>query len=257
MKTNHSVYLLGILIMILSLLPVLACKQSPSGLTAKPGEEFSLKVGQSVSITGENLSIKFIEVVTDSRCPTGATCIWQGEASCLLETDLSGTVKQITITQPGLTKEPSQSQFSNYTMSYDIQPYPALNKKIDKSEYVLDLRVDKQFTLSGGILVTFDVAGEEYSIFITNKAAIDQIFAVESGTSQAKIPNGLLAAGPVFYNEPWSWHIDSEDIDMAEVTAEVSDGTPSQVENNLDYWLNTVKRFSPWNAKIVSIEDFR
>jgi hypothetical protein len=41
------------------------------------------------------------------------------------------------------------------------------------------------------------------------------------------------------------------------MTIELSDGTPSQVENDLDYWINTVTRFSPWSATIVKVQDFR
>ncbi len=250
-------YIVVIAFVVLPLMTVLACTTKTSEVTANLGQGFTLKVGQTASIAGEDLKIKFVQVVTDSRCPTGATCIWAGEASCLLEVTLSGSTKQVIITQPGLSKAPSQSEFSNYTLSYNIQPYPVLNKQVDKSQYTLSLRVDKQFSLSGGILVAFDVVGENYSIFITNKDTIEQIFAVESGSSMAKIPNGRLIKGSVFYNEPWSWHIDSEDIEMAEITAEILDGTPSQVENNLDYWVDTVKRFGPWNAKIVGIQDFR
>jgi len=44
---------------------------------------------------------------------------------------------------------------------------------------------------------------------------------------------------------------------MAEITIELCDGIPSQVEENLDYWLNTVQRFRPWSAMIVKIEYFR
>ena len=113
------------------------------------------------------------------------------------------------------------------------------------------------YNLSGGILVTFDVNGENYKIFITNKDTIEEVFSVQRGDSQALIPNGKLINGSVDYNMPWSWHIDSEDIHMAENTIELSDGLPSHVEAELDYWVNSVKRFSPWSAKIVRIEDFR
>jgi hypothetical protein len=112
-------------------------------------------------------------------------------------------------------------------------------------------------SLSGGILVTFDVNGETYKIFIKNEQTIEQVYAVQRGESQATIPSGKLIKGSIWYNEPWSWHIDSEDIQMAEVTMELCDGTPSQVEANLNYWVDTVGRFCPWNAKIVNIEDFR
>ena len=38
---------------------------------------------------------------------------------------------------------------------------------------------------------------------------------------------------------------------------ELCDGTPSQVEGNLDYWVDTVQRFCHWSAQIVKIEDYR
>jgi len=112
-------------------------------------------------------------------------------------------------------------------------------------------------SLSGGIVVTFDVNGETYKIFIKNEETIEQVFAVQRGESQATIPSGKLIKGSVWYNEPWSWHIDSEDIHMAEVTMELCDGIPSHVEADLNYWVDTVGRFCPWNATIVKIEDFR
>jgi len=34
-------------------------------------QEFSLSAGQRTMIAGENLAIKFIEVISDGRCPTG------------------------------------------------------------------------------------------------------------------------------------------------------------------------------------------
>jgi hypothetical protein len=111
--------------------------------------------------------------------------------------------------------------------------------------------------LEGGILATFDVQGEEYSIFITNEDTIDDVFALEAGTSNATIPSGKLLRGQVSYNKPWSWHIDSEDIVMAEITIELCSGLPSHVEENLDYWVDTVRRFCPWSAELVEIVDYR
>jgi hypothetical protein len=112
-------------------------------------------------------------------------------------------------------------------------------------------------TLSGGILVTFDVLGEEYRIFVKNEETIADILALEKGESQAKIPNGKLVGESISYNNPWSWHIDPYDIEMAEFTIEVCDGLPSDVENDLNYWVNTLGRFCPWSAVLVEIRDYR
>jgi len=111
--------------------------------------------------------------------------------------------------------------------------------------------------LEGGILATFDVQGERYSIFITNEQTIAQVYALWEGQSEARIPSGKLLKGQMSYNKPWHWHIDSNDIAMAEMTIELCDGIPSFVEANIDYWVNTVGRFCPWSATLVSIKDYR
>ena len=62
---------------------------------------------------------------------------------------------------------------------------------------------------------------------------------------------------PAGHNEPWSWHLDPVDIEMAEFTIELCDAAPGTVEEDLDYWLNTVGRYCPWGAELVDLEDFR
>ena len=111
--------------------------------------------------------------------------------------------------------------------------------------------------LEGGILATFIVNGERYSIFITNPQTIDQVIALSHGQSNAKIPSGRVIKGRVSYNTPWSWHIDSQDINMAEVTIELCDGIPSYVEAHLDDWIANVGYFCPWSAELASVKDYR
>ena len=41
-------------------------------------DTFKLKIHESVSIKNENLKITLVSV-SDSRCPEGVQCIWQGE----------------------------------------------------------------------------------------------------------------------------------------------------------------------------------
>lgn len=245
-----------IVLAIVTILALAGCASQQAEISASLGQEFNLALGQNASINGEQLKVSFIEVVSDSRCPTGATCIWEGEASCLIEITYRDSLNQKLLTQPGLTKGPWKTDFKEYEISFSIQPYPELGKELEDKDYYLQLVINRKPALSGGILVTFDVVGELYRIFVTNKATIEQLFAVQRGESQATIPSGRLVRGAVSYNQPWSWHIDSDDIQMAEFTIELCDGTPSQIEENLDYWIDTVQRFCPWSAKIVKIEDY-
>jgi hypothetical protein len=244
----------------LVLLPLLAaagCFSLPDEINADMGEQISLSIGQSVSLAGGEIGIQFIGIVADSRCPTGATCIWQGEVTAVIDIDFGGTIHRKSLIEPGLSKTPSQSSFQEYRFTYSVKPYPTLDKEIKDSDYRLEIMVERKYSLMGGVLVTFDVLGQPYSVFITDSAAIGQVLAVQSGQSQAKIPSGRLVSGAVPYNEPWSWHIDPADFHMAEVTIELCDGTPQMVEDNLDYWLQSVQRFCPWSATIVTVRDFR
>ena len=59
------------------------------------------------------------------------------------------------------------------------------------------------------------------------------------------------------HNTPWAWHIDPQEVGLAEFTIELCDGTPQFVEDELGYWLNTVERFCPWTAKLMKIDDYR
>jgi len=113
--------------------------------------------------------------------------------------------------------------------------------------------------LSGGIVATFDMVGEEFSVWVTNPQTIQQILDLQRGVSAASIPNGVILRGPgkADHNVPWSWHLDPEQIEMAEVTMELCDGTPSFVEEELDYFVATVGRYCPWSARLVAVEDYR
>jgi len=239
-----------------SMLVALAGCSGPAVAQAELGKDFTLAVGQSAAIKGEDLTVTFVEVISDSRCPKDAICIWLGEVSCLVEITSNGSTFGKVLTQPGLSA-PVTTNYGRYAILFNVLPYPETDKAIKSSEYRLQLTVSRQPVLSGGVLATFDVVGEQYSIFITNKETIDQVFSLQRGESQANIPSGRLIRGSVAYNRPWSWHIDSEDIHMAEMTIELCDGTPSLVEADLDYWLDTVQRFCPWGAKLIQIQDFR
>jgi len=105
------------------------------------GQEFNLAPNHSVSIIGEPLNIKFIEVVSDSRCPTGVQCIWAGEVSCLVEITLNNSKTQKTITQPGSSLV--KTDFNGYMITAKVEPYPKANQSIEKEDYRLQLKIEK------------------------------------------------------------------------------------------------------------------
>lgn len=180
------------------------CNGGGGKLEASLEQDFSLAIGKVASISGQQLEVKFVEVVADSRCPAGVTCVWQGEASCLIEIAFQGAKQRMVLTQPGLTKGPAQASFGDYEIQFNVAPYPEAGKTIQNRDYRLQLTVDRKPALSGGILATFDLQGERYSVFTTNKTATEQVLALQRGESQVTIPSGRVVRGAALYNKPWS-----------------------------------------------------
>ena len=103
-----------------------------------------------------------------------------------------------------------------------------------------------------GVVVTVDAGGETYRILLTEPEDIATARALRAGTSTATIPNGKVVRGDPGVNTGYSWHIDPTDIEWAEVTMELCDGKPSDVQ------ANTISgdRFCPWSAKVKAVEDY-
>jgi hypothetical protein len=116
----------------------------------------------------------------------------------------------------------------------------------------------KTDALRGGALATFEVEGERFRVWTTNPQTIHDLHELLQGTSTANIPNGRILRGPgrAKHNAPYHWHLDSQDITMADAKIEVCDGLPSYVEENVDEFVERVRRYCPWAAKLVELQDF-
>jgi hypothetical protein len=54
------------------------------------GQEFPLSGGQEATIVGENLRVRFTDVLEDSRCPTEVECFWTGQARIAVAVETAG-----------------------------------------------------------------------------------------------------------------------------------------------------------------------
>jgi hypothetical protein len=103
---------------------------------------------------------------------------------------------------------------------------------------------------SGGVIVTFRVVDEEYRILVTRADLVAHAQALLDGSDEATIPNGLIVRGDPGINAPWSWHIDPDSLEFADVTMELCDGLPSHVEDGT----LAGDRFCPWGAEVIAVE---
>lgn len=203
-----------------------------------------------------------VHVVARGYLPDGCTQIDE------IEQTRSGQTFQVTIT----TVRPADAACTEAIVPFeevialDVLGLEAGTYSVDVNGVTGSFRLDMDNEPPGGlpppkdlhegVLATFDVDGEAFQVWVTNPQTVQQILDLAAGESLANIPNGVILRGPgaADHNLPWSWHLDPEEIEMAEMTTEVCDGRPSYVEGHLDEFVDSVGRYCPWSARLVSVE---
>lgn len=99
------------------------------------------------------------------------------------------------------------------------------------------------------VVVTFEVVDERYKVLLTEPADIASARALLAGENVPSIPNGRVVR-ETGVNEGYSWSIDPNDIEFGDVTIEVCDGLPSDVEMGIV----TGERYCPWSAIVLGVE---
>ena len=137
-----SLFFVGLLVVVMVLVFSVSCDNQMKGVSVELGQEVELKLGQTASIEAKALKVKFAGVISDSRCPTGATCVWEGEVSCTLEITYLGESYTKTIVQPGLSSHYAIEIFKVYEFRFNVWPYPGADEEIKSDEYRLQLVID-------------------------------------------------------------------------------------------------------------------
>ena len=180
-----------LLVLVALILFLPGCATRPPEIQASLDQEFSLAVNQSATVTGENLKIRFKDVVTDSRCPTGAVCVWRGEVSCLVEitrTNAEAPSFTLVLTQPGLSDEHPKQAFDGYQVSFGVEPYPEVGKQIEKDEYRLLFTVSRSTEVQASL-------GQEFSLAIGQGALIQSEnlkIEFEDVIEDSRCPTGVV-----------------------------------------------------------------
>lgn len=123
---------------IVAVLAVSACGTSEQA--AKLNQPFTLKV-RSKALLSPGVSVEFLEVMSDSRCPRSVQCIQAGEAIARVELSVSG---QNRVLELGTAEKPAIANALGYRVELqDLLPYPAVPGKPDPFRYSVKLRVSR------------------------------------------------------------------------------------------------------------------
>ena len=104
---------------------------------------------------------------------------------------------------------------------------------------------------SAGVVVTIRVADEEtFKVQLIDPADIAVARDLLDGKEAPGIPNGRIVYGEPGVNVWYTWHLDPNDFEWADVTIEVCDGRPSDVEDREI----TSDRYCTWAAEVIAVE---
>ncbi len=63
--------------------------------------------------------------------------------------------------------------------------------------------------------------------------------------------NGKISERNNNYNSNWSWNFIDDEWSLTPISIELCDASPIFIENNLDYFIETLKGiYCPWNSKV-------
>lgn len=150
--------------------------QSASAAVAVPAqlnEPFKLKIGQQATINSEKISISFLNVTEDSRCPSDVVCIWQGQASIRISTEINGTnAGQFVLTVGGNEKSAVLGGGKYSIKMTGLEPYPVSTNHAELKDYIAILVVSKAAANSAGVYVRAAAVGSSSGQERGNIAAI-------------------------------------------------------------------------------------
>ena len=94
-----------------------------------------------------------------------------------------------------------------------------------------------------------------YRAVITDPAMIEKAKLELAGGGDAGVPIGPLAWGNGGVNKGHRWHL--TDLQFADLTVELCDGTARMVDRDPAYWIGTVGYFCPWSGEVVKLKPLR
>lgn len=131
-------------LLLFTMLAFTACNpaedESPAN-SVQLGDEINMKIGEATQVTDTEISINFLSVLEDSRCPEGVTCFWEGQAIVQLEIAEADNAV-IELTERAGHPELAKDTLGGYVYTLlELSPYPKEGEEITEEDYALRFTV--------------------------------------------------------------------------------------------------------------------
>lgn len=103
--------------------------------------ETKVLINKQKIVTKDKLTIKFVSLIEDSRCPTDTNCIWAGNAKIKVQISKGKSAQTFELNS---NLEPQNVEFAGYQIKLvALDPKPALNIRINRNGYTATFSVVK------------------------------------------------------------------------------------------------------------------
>ena len=109
----------------------------PAAPAVAAGTPLTLGVGEAALLEGTSVSLRFLGVVEDSRCPIDTSCVWAGEVKVKLEIlESSKAARQVELR----IGERANAGARSVTLE-QVEPQPRSNVRIAANGYRATLKI--------------------------------------------------------------------------------------------------------------------
>ncbi|HSB10605.1 MAG TPA: hypothetical protein VLM38_14040 [Blastocatellia bacterium] len=127
-------------VFLLAILTIGVVPQVGSAKGVRLREEFTMRIGQRVKVSGTHLRIDFVDVLDDTRCPSDVQCISAGNAALNLELRWKSRPPNSVLVNT--TSGPAQAEIRRFVVKLvRLVPNPVAGQSIDKADYLAALLV--------------------------------------------------------------------------------------------------------------------
>jgi len=113
-----------------------------SFLQAQTNQKITVQINQQKTLGRNKLTIKFVSLIEDSRCPTDTKCIQAGNARIQIKVKKASGAPQTF--ELNTNTKPQAVSFVGYTIKLiDLNPKPATNIRINRLGFKATFMVSK------------------------------------------------------------------------------------------------------------------